>query len=343
MIADMPRPRPKHLHRDVSRHGQVRWYVHVPGRPRVRLTGAYGSPEFLAAYSAAVAGEAPAGPRRASAGSLAWLVARYKESSAWSGLSLATQRQRDNIYKHVVASDGDQPFAGFQRKHILAGRERRLATPHQANNFVKSMRAVWDWAVKSELAAVDPTKGVPLLTTKSEGYHTWSEDEVELFEARWPLGTRERLALDVLLYTGLRRGDAVQLGRQHVRNGWFRIRTEKNGVWVEAPILPPLAASISAAPTGDLTFIAGERGRPMVKESFGTWFRLACMAAGVPGRAHGLRKAGASLAAERGATEDQLMAIFGWTDPGIARVYTRKARRAVMAGAAMASLDRSKK
>ena len=81
----------------------------------------------------------------------------------------------------------------------------------------------------------------------------------------------------------------------------------------------------------------------MVKESFGTWFRLACKAAGVPGRAHGLRKAGASLAAERGATEDQLMAIFGWTDPGIARIYTRKARRAVMAGAAMASLDRSRK
>lgn len=338
----MPRPRPRYLHRDVSRHGQVRWYVHAPGRARVRLRAVYGTPEFAAEYDAALAGE-PAPPRKAGAGTLAWLITRYKESSAWRGLSPATQRQRDNIYAHVAASDGDQPFAGFERRHILAGRERRAATPHQANNFLKSVRALWRWALDAEIAAADPTKGVPLLNPKSEGYHTWSEDEVERFEAHWPTGARERLALDILLYTGLRRGDAVLLGRQHVRNGWFRIRTEKGGVWVEAPVLPALAASIAATPTGDLTFIAGKRGLPMVKESFGTWFRLACIAAGVPGRAHGLRKAAASLLAERGASEHELMAIFGWTDPKMAQLYTRKARRAVMAGAAMPGLDRGKK
>ena len=339
----MPRPRPRHLHRDVSRHGQVRWYVHAPGRPRVRIKAKYGSPDFETQYAAAIASEPPRGPRKAGAGTLGWLIARYKEISAWGAFDLATQRQRENIYKHVVASDGDQPFAGFQRKHILAGRERRANTPHQANNFLKSMRAVWKWAVDAEIAATNPTKDGPLLNPKSEGYHTWTEEEVDRFEARWALGTRERLALDVLLYTGLRRGDAVTLGRQHVRNGWFRIKTEKNDVWVEAPMLPIPLRSIETTPTGDLTFISGVRGAPMVKESFGTWFRLAFIEAGVPGRAHGLRKAGATLAAERGATEAQLMAIFGWTDAKMARLYTRKARSKVMAGAAMDRLDRTKK
>ncbi len=342
-MIDMPRPRPRHLHRDVSRHGQTRWYVHVPGRQRVRLRGDYGSPEFMAEYDAAIAGETPQrGPRKPGAGSLEWLIARYKESSAWRKLDLATQRQRENIYKHVVASDGDQPFAAFERKHILAGRERRAETPHQANNFLKSMRAVWRWALDAEIAKTDPTKEVPLLNPKSDGYHTWTEEEIERFEARWALGTRERLALDVLIYTGLRRGDAVRLGLQHVRDGWFKIKTEKTGREVEAPVLPALAESIAASPTGDLTFIVGERGRPRVKEGFGTWFRLACIEAGVPGRAHGIRKAAASLLAERGASEDQLMAIFGWDDPAIARIYTRKARRKVMAGAAMAKLERRK-
>ena len=107
-----------------------------------------------------------------------------------------------------------------------------------------------------------------LLSVKSDGFHVWTDDEVARFEARWPIGTRERLAFDLLLYTGLRRGDAVRLGRQHVKAGWFRIAAEKNGVIVEAPILPPLQRSIEASPTGDLAFIAGERGNPMAKESF---------------------------------------------------------------------------
>lgn len=340
---DMPRPRLPYLHRDVSRHGQIRWYFQRPGRPRVRLKAVYGSPEFRAEYDAAIAETPATAARKAGAGTLAWLIGRYKESSAWRALDLATQRQRDNIYKHVVADEGDYPFADIQRKHIHAGRERRVETPHQANNFLKSMRAVWKWAIEAEIAATDPTKDVPLLNPKSDGYHTWTEDEVARYEARWPIGTRERLALDLLLYTGLRRGDAVRLGRPHVRDGWFKIRTEKKDVWVEAPLLPILAASIEATPTGDLTFIAGVHGRPMVKESFGTWFRLACIEAGVPGRAHGLRKAGAVRAAENGASELQLCSIYGWTDPKMARVYTRKAARRKMAGEAMTGLGGGKK
>ena len=176
------------------------------------------------------------------------------------------------------------------------------------------MRGLFRWAVDVEISKVDPTRDVKLLNVKTEGFHVWTEDEVSQFEGRWPIGTRERLALDLLLYTGLRRGDAVRLGRQHVKDGVFKIKTEKNGVVVEAPILAPLARSIEAAPTGDLAFIAGERGKPMAKELFGNWFREACKAAGVPGSAHGLRKAGATLAAENGATTTELKSMFGWTE-----------------------------
>ena len=56
----------------------------------------------------------------------------------------------------------------------------------------------------------------------------WTEDHVVAYQQRWPLGTRQRVWLDVLLYTGLRRGDAVRAGRQHARTG--SIKAEKNGV-----------------------------------------------------------------------------------------------------------------
>jgi integrase len=94
------------------------------------------------------------------------------------------------------------------------------------------------------------------------GFHAWTEAEFARFEARWPLGTRERLAFDILLYTGLRRGDAVRLGRQHVTGDVFSIRTEKTGAVVTRPILPQLAASIAATKTGDLASSCGWTASP---------------------------------------------------------------------------------
>lgn len=44
--------------------------------------------------------------------------------------------------------------------------------------------------------------------------------------------TRQRVWLDVLVYTGLRRGDAVCFGRQHIRNGVGTIKTEKTSTVV---------------------------------------------------------------------------------------------------------------
>lgn len=167
-----------------------------------------------------------------------------------------------------------------------------------------------------------------------------TEEHVAAYERRWPIGTRQRVWLDVLLYTGLRRGDAVRFGRQHVRDRIGAIKTEKSGftVTVTLPILPVLAETLSEGPCGDLTFIAGARGEPLTKESFGNLFRLACKAAGVPGSAHGVRKIAATRAANRGATVAQLEAIFGWTGGTMASLYTRSADRQRLAIEAMHKL-----
>ncbi len=74
----------------------------------------------------------------------------------------------------------------------------------------------------------------------------------------------------------------------------------------------------------------------VVVESFSNWFSEACERAGLPKcSAHGLRKAGATIAAENGATEMELMAIFGWSSPQQAAVYTRKANRVRLADRAI--------
>lgn len=333
----MPKPRPPFLNREETRHGVVAWYVRRRHGPRIRIKADYDLPDFWMQYRAALDG-APMQPKQPRTNTLRWAIDRYRSSSAWSAFSNATRKQRENIFRAVIKTAGDVPLREIASDTIRAARERRKETPHAANVFIKAMRAFFAWALEEKLVGVDPTLGVKMLSGPNDatGFHTWTQEELDRFEARWPIGTRERLAYDLLLYTGLRRGDAVRVGKQHARDGVIAIRAEKHrkdkaGELITIPILAPLAASIAATATGDLTYLITAEGRPWVKELFGNWFRDVCRAADCPGSAHGLRKAGATRAAERGASERQLMAIFGWTTGKQAAHYTRAADRAKLA------------
>lgn len=338
----MPRPRPPHLQREVTRHGTVVWYVRIGKGPRVRIKAQFGTPEFDAEYQNAVTGK-PRVPtsKTAPVGSLAWLLAGYREVRDWTHLSLATRRQRENIFSHVLAQAGHVPANKITQASIVAGLERRSETPAQARNFLDAMRGLFKWAVKRGLVKIDPTAGVQTPTRKTgPGFVMWTEEQMAAYERRWPIGTKERVWLDVLAYTGLRRGDAVRLGRAHLRDGVASITTEKSGftVKVTLPILPALARTLKKGPCGDITFIVGENGRPLTKESFGNLFRQACRKAGVPGSAHGVRKIAATRAAENGATVAELEAIFGWHGGRMAALYTRDADRVRLAKASMHKL-----
>jgi site-specific recombinase XerD len=87
------------------------------------------------------------------------------------------------------------------------------------------------------------------------------------------------------------------------------------------------------------------RGTSLTKESFGNMFKDACRAAGVVENkkaAHGLRKVGATRAAENGATVAELEAIFGWTGGAMAALYTRDANRQKLAIEAIHKLANEK-
>jgi integrase len=341
VMLGMPRPRPPHLHRETSRHGKTVWCVRIGRGRRVRLRAEYGSAEFDAEYQAAVTGTPRPKKGAPATGTLAWLLARYRETAAWAALSAATRRQRENIFLHVLETAGDKPFAEIDAATIIAGRERRAKTPAQARNFLDAMRGLFRWAAEGKFVKTDPTLGVKNPPRqKAAGFPTWTEENVAAYQTRWPLGTRQRVWLDVLLYTGLRRGDAVRFGRQHIRDGIGTLKTEKSGFAIEVTlmILPTLAATLAAGPCGDLTFIAGERGQPLTKESFGNLFKDACRKAGVPGSAHGVRKIAATTAANHGATVAQLEAIFGWEGGAMASLYTRSADRKRLAIEAMHKL-----
>jgi len=173
---------------------------------------------------------------------------------------------------------------------------------------------------------------------KGPGFPVWTEEDAAAYDRRRPIGTKERVWRDVLFYTGLRRGDAVTLGRQHVCYNIDTPRTEKSQgeMIVTIPILPILQRTLDAGPTGELAFICDKNGKPLTKESFGN----ACQGAGLFNRsAHGCRKIAATRAAEAGATVAELNAIFGWKGTSMASLYTEAADRKRLALGSMAKVQ----
>ena len=321
------------------------WYVRVGHGQRIRIVGEYGSPTFMADYHAALQGRKSSIPaNKASAGTLQWLVDEWKRSSDWASTSTATRRQRENILHHVLEKAGRVPFSAITSKKIREGRESRMTTPAAANNFLKTMRALFRWAKEVEHAVENPAEEVRFLPAKTKGFTPWTVDDVQKYRARWPLGTRERVMLEVILNTGLRRSDAARLGRQHVKDGVATItllKTENSsGVTAHIPILPTLQRALDAGPIGDLNFIVGKRGQPYTKEAFGNTFRKNCDAAGIEkGKsAHGLRKLVATIVADNGGSEHELQALLGWTTNNQSLIYTREVNKKRLALAAAIKL-----
>ncbi len=300
----MPKPRPPHLVKEATRHGKIIWYVRIGHGKRIRIRGTYGTQEFVDNYKSALAelqGIIPPKPKigKLIEGSFAWLLKQYFNSSNWHSLSKVTQKQKELILMKVCDSIGNIPYQAIEKKHIIAGVERRKETPAMARDFLQSLNGLFNWAIDQGLLENNPALGVkrPALHNK-DGFAVWTEEDVEKYYQCWSHGTHERVWIDVLLYTGLRRGDAVRIGWKDVKNNIIHLKTEKSKFQTDVflPILPELAKTLETGPIGEETFICGKEGKKLVKESFGNLFREACNVAGIKKSAHGLRK----LAAKRG-------------------------------------------
>jgi integrase len=82
---------------------------------------------------------------------------------------------------------------------------------------------MFKWAMAEGRIPDDPTLGVTRMKAKTTGYKTWSEDHIARLEAKHPIGSKERLAFALILYTGLRRTDVAKIGRQHIHDGVLSI------------------------------------------------------------------------------------------------------------------------
>ncbi len=331
--------------KDTDRHGNVRFYFRRGKQPKVRLRGEFGSAEFMSAYQAALNSvhkpkKGIASPQK---GSFGYVCNKYFHGNEFSQLDHSTQGWRRRHLNKLCERCGHIPIRDFKAVHIKKFRNELRDTPGAARTRLKAMKALFSWAVEYDYVDDNPAKDIQFLKYHTEGYHTWTAEELVQFERTHPAGTQAYLAMHLLLFTACRREDVVRLGPQHIREGRISYRQAKNEhrnpVDCDIPVHPKLREAIASAPSGHLTFLATEHGKPFSANGFGNKFRVWCDEAGLGHcTAHGLRKAAASLLAEKGCTPHEIAAVTGHTSLAEVERYTKKAEKKKLSDSAMSKL-----
>ncbi len=238
------------------------------------------------------------------------------------------------------AEHGNKPVARLERRHVREIVAKKAATPAAANNLLHMIRTLMRFAVEEEWRRDDPTVGVKSIHIKSDGFHTWNEEEIRAFEEYWPIGTRQRLAFALLLYTAQRSGDVRLMGRQHIQNGKIRVQQTKTGASLLIPIHQALQAVLDKHSLSHMTLVTTARGEPYTRKGFGNWFSDACRAAGLPKgcSAHGLRKAACRRLAEAGCSANTIASISGHKTLKEVSRYTKAADQELLAEAGIQAI-----
>lgn len=336
----------------VDRHGKERFRYRKAGRPTRSLKGHPGTEKHPSAeYLAIAANKAPAAPR-AAPGTIDDLVARFYRSAAWEGAGDESKRVRRGIIERFRAKHGSKRVAAVTFEHIEAilvatSKKRRegkriVGGKEAARSLRKQLVRLFALAVRLKMIRANPAaEADPVKVPKTGGHHTWDEAEIAAYQKRHPLGTKPRLALEIILWTGQRRGDARLFGRKHLKGGRVNYTQGKTGTDLWLPAAPDLMEAIKAmAVVGAETFLVTDYGKPFSAAGFGNKMREWCDEAGLPQcSAHGLRKAIARRLAEMtGAGNPGLKSVGGWKNDSEVSTYTEGVDQRKMADATLGAL-----
>ena len=277
-----------------------------------------------------------AGVERTLPGSISALCVSYYRSSRFTGIGPKTQHKYRLVIDKFRAVHGNLPVSGLEYRHIV-----KLLDQQEKDEYSlrRVLRILLTHALEHGWRKDHPMTGMRRPRKTGEGFRPWTEGDIARFEAHWPTGTRQRLALHLLLYTAQRRSDVVTMGRQHVKDGRIAVAQAKSGgrtkLWI--PIHQTLQAEIDQAPRDQLTFVQTQYGQPFSPAGFTNWFTEAAQAAGLPPRSapHGLRKAAARRLAEAGCSANEIMSITGHKNLSEVATYTASADQERLADQAM--------
>ncbi len=290
----------------------------------------------MEAYKLALAGKPiklTIGKDRVILDSIGALIVRYLRSVEYQRLAPSTQKTYRRIFGNFRQKYGHMPLKGFERKHVKKIMDDMGKTPGAADSLLRRLKMLMGFALDVGMITVDPTLRLKGYNKRTDGFRVWSESEIAQFKETYASGSRERLALALLLCTAARGSDVARLGRQHIKAGKIRITAQKTKTTVTLPVLPELQKEIAAAPANHLTFLVTAYGKPFSIKGFQQWFAKLTRQAGIKpklqedGRirgctAHGLRKSAATRLANAGCDNKLIMAVTGHQTVKALSIYT---------------------
>jgi integrase len=329
----------KYVNEYTDKTGKRRRYFRRGGKQLGALPGEVGSAEFMTAYAAYLAEKPSAAKKPLLADSLAKLIVEYYGSRPFLDLKPSSRQ----LYRYALdplsrehghRSVSEMTPEGIERVINRIGAKR----PGMGNLTRAVVRSLMKYAVKANWRKDNPAIGIKPF--RQGEHHTWNDAELKQFEAKWRLGTRQRLAYALLLYTGQRVGDVAKMKRADLAEGMVHVIQDKTGAELYVPIAPELEAAMKAYPAKGLTLIGDPNGRPLKRAALSALMRSAIRAADLPPRcvSHGLRKAAMRRLAEEDATAKQIASISGHKTLKEIERYTKAADQKKLARAAMDKL-----
>lgn len=304
-------------------------------------------PDFLRAYLKAENSSKNTALKKCKAAPKAGtLLATWRSYVRSDGFKSLSSGYRSILHSHadkIMATGGNVPIGQIGTKHIR--KDMAELTTNPARQRLKTWRAIMAFAASEGDIEDDPSRVVNQRKTREPIKHLpWSPENVAAFRRHWPTGTQQRLALEVLHYTGARLSDCIRLGPGMVsRDGWLSFTQQKTGGDVSIPFdraLPnftnpedfdQLKQSLDARKDRHMTWLTTIHGSARSEKAASNWFSDACRKAGLKGpdrrTAHGLRSARAIRLAEGGATPHQIGAWTGHESLKEIEEYTRGVSR----------------
>jgi integrase len=313
-----------------DRHGKRRYRFRRKGFTQYLFKNPPGTEGFRQEYEACKQGTAAqpisVGAKRIAPGSFHDLVSRYYRSPDFLDPSDRTREVYRGVIERWLVTYGKGKVRDLEARHVADMMGEMLPHRTAANMLRKRLSALMNFGIREGMATTNPVLATKPYKIDTKGFHTWSEDEIAQYEARHPVGTKARLAFDLMLWTGQRGGDARVMGPQHIKAKRLHVTQEKTGAVLSLTILPALAESIMAANPGALVFLLSAHGKPYSRKGFGNKFRQWCDEAGLRHcSAHGLRKSAARRFAEAGCSNQQIKAWTGHTTDSEVSRYTAAA------------------
>ena len=334
-----PSKLPLYVKAYTDRHGKSRYYYRRKGFPQTPLPGMPWTPSFMEAYEAAANAAKPeigAGkvvPRSMGALTISWL-----QTAEVRDVKPITRKGILRLVDWLQEQHGHRLVADMQRTHVDKLLAKWADRPSDHNRMLSILRRLLTHAVVLGWIKTSPVVG--FRKRKLAGtYATWTEEQIAAFETRWAVGTTERLAFDLLLWTGQRSTDVRTMGRQHIEDGRVVLRQSKTGNRIDIPIAPALGASLALMPADRVLFLVDGNGKPFTTSTFSHFMTTATTAAGVEGvTPHGLRKAACRRLAEQGCSASEIQAISGHRSLREVERYVEAANQKLLAASAMAKV-----